>query len=309
MQTFVVNKDSQGYRLDKFIKKHFPSIPLTTIYKMIRTKKIKVNKKKVDIAYKLIIDDNIDIFLPNFNTPEKEQNYSFKKAKDEFSIVYEDKNIICVNKPIGVVVQDDERKTFDTLNNRLLKYLFAKGEYDPDTNTTYIPSFVHRLDRNTPGLILAAKNVESSRILSDKIKKHEIEKYYLCKVYGLMQTRHGTLVDYLTKDSKNNIVKVSNKPLNQNSKQIITEYKVLSNDKNTSLLEIHLITGKTHQIRAHMNFINHPLVGEKKYTNVTSIDNVYQNLIAYKIIFNFQTNAGILQYLNKKEISIKPKFS
>jgi len=307
MQTFVINKDSQGYRLDKYIKKHYPTLPLTAIYKMIRTKKIKVNKKKVDIAYKLIIGDNIDIFLPNPNTSTKMENYAFKKAKDEFSIVYEDKNIICINKPIGVVVQDDDSKTVDTLNNRLLKYLFDKGEYIPDTNTTYIPSFVHRLDRNTSGLILASKNLESSRILSDKIKKHEIEKYYLCRVYGLMETKQGTLVDYLTKDSKNNLVKVSSNPLNQNSKKIITEYKVLSHDKNTSLLEIHLVTGKTHQIRAHMNFINHPLVGEKKYTNIYSTNKEHQNLIAYKIIFNFQSNAGVLQYLNKKELVIKIK--
>jgi 23S rRNA pseudouridine955/2504/2580 synthase len=186
----------------------------------------------------------------------------------------------------------------------LLHYLYFKKEWDYEKETSFSPSFVHRLDRNTKGLIIAAKNVESSRILSEKIKTREIEKYYICKVYGIIDPKEGVLQDYWTKKT-DNFVTITKKPINEYSKNIITKYKVLKHRNNISLVEIHLITGRTHQIRAHLNFINHPLVGEKKYTNIINEDKgKFQFLISYKIFFNFKTNAGILQYLEKKTFSI-----
>jgi 23S rRNA pseudouridine955/2504/2580 synthase len=169
---------------------------------------------------------------------------------------------------------------------------------------------VHRLDRNTQGLIIGAKNVIAARVLSQKIKDHEIDKYYLAHVYGIIDPKNGTLHDYLTKDTrkdiKGNFVKITKKPISKDSKEIVTEYKTLSYDKTTSVIEIHLITGKTHQIRAHMNYIKHPLVGERKYTTdlYEKNDDIYQSLISYKIIFNFKTDALSLNYLKNKTISL-----
>jgi 23S rRNA pseudouridine955/2504/2580 synthase len=192
------------------------------------------------------------------------------------------------------------------LCNRLLKYLYRKKEWDPTKETNFVPSFVHRLDRNTAGLIIAAKNIESSRVLSEKIKNREIEKYYLCHIYGILTPKEGVLHAYSTESIASNIVKITNKPISDNSKEIITEYKTISHDKEKSLIEVHLITGRKHQIRAHFNFIGHPLVGEKKYTkqDVNHAKKTYQDLISKKIVFNFKSNNNILAYLNQKIIKI-----
>jgi 23S rRNA pseudouridine955/2504/2580 synthase len=166
---------------------------------------------------------------------------------------------------------------------------------------------VHRIDRNTGGLVLAAKNAESLRVLNEKIKYHEIDKYYLCRVHGIVKPKNGILQDYLTRNLKTKIVKITSKPINDNSQSIITEYRTISYSKDTSLLQIKLITGKTHQIRAHMAFINHPLVGEQKYTTKTySKANLYshQVLMATKIVFNFRNDAGVLNYLNHKKFEL-----
>jgi 23S rRNA pseudouridine955/2504/2580 synthase len=155
-------------------------------------------------------------------------------------------------------------------------------------------------------LIVGAKNVVSSRILSEKIKDREIEKYYLAKIHGIITPKQAVLTAYLT-EQEHNTVKISKKPLSNESKQIVTEYKTISHDENTSIIEVHLITGRKHQIRAHMNFINHPLVGERKYTNefAKKDSKSYQYLISYKIVFNFKQNSGTLSYLKNKEIVLK----
>jgi 23S rRNA pseudouridine955/2504/2580 synthase len=166
---------------------------------------------------------------------------------------------------------------------------------------------VHRLDRNTGGLVITAKNAESLKILNQKIKDREIDKYYLCQVYGIIDPKQGTLHDYLTRNTKTKIVTVTKKPISDISEQIITEYKTLNHVNNISTLEIKLITGKTHQIRAHMAFIGHPLVGEKKYTTATfSKLNVgqFQSLIANRLVFSFKSDTGILNYLKNKSFKI-----
>ncbi|MDR0752751.1 MAG: RluA family pseudouridine synthase [Mycoplasmataceae bacterium] len=304
MKIFIIEENDKGQRLDRFLKKALPKLNSSSIYKYLRTKKIKVNKQKKDINYKVELNDKIEVYLNDEVTQNDISKTDFLHAKNSLDIVYEDKNIIIANKPIGVTVQDDNSKNPDTLNNRLLHYLYFKKEWDYEKETSFSPSFVHRLDRNTKGLIIAAKNVESSRILSEKIKTREIEKYYICKVYGIIDPKEGVLQDYWTKKT-DNFVTITKKPINEYSKNIITKYKVLKHRNNISLVEIHLITGRTHQIRAHLNFINHPLVGEKKYTNIINEDKgKFQFLISYKIFFNFKTNAGILQYLEKKTFSI-----
>jgi 23S rRNA pseudouridine955/2504/2580 synthase len=165
--------------------------------------------------------------------------------------------------------------------------LYNKKEFDYKKENSFVPALINRLDRNTSGLVIAAKNSSSLNILNQKMHNHEINKYYLCIVHGYFDKKQGVLEDYLTKDAKNNFVKVTKKPINSSSVKIITQYSVLKSFQNKSLLEIKLITGKTHQIRAHMNFIGHPLVGEQKYKDsTTSNDEIKaQCLISYKVVF------------------------
>jgi 23S rRNA pseudouridine955/2504/2580 synthase len=305
METFKINKNDANQRIDKFIRKAFPKLSLPAIFKYIRTKRIKVNNKKVEINYKVLLNDEVSVYINDEFLTKEPNTMDFLLAKNDLKVVYEDENIIVVDKPIGIVVQDDNTKNPDTLCNRLLHYLYDKKLWDPSIETSFVPSFVHRLDRNTSGLIIAAKNVESSRILSEKIKNREIEKFYIAHIHGIITPKTGVLHAYLTEKNNDNIVTVTNKPISSTSKEIITEYTTLSHDKNTSFIEVHLVTGRKHQIRAHMNHIGHPLVGEKKYITenfAKTQKNTFQELVSDKIIFNFSSNAGILNYLNKKII-------
>ncbi len=309
MKAVLINKNDANQRVDNFLKKSFPKLSLTQIYKYLRIKRIKVNGKKVDNKYQLKLNDKIELYVNDeFLTQDAKED--FLLAKKPIDVVYEDQNILLVNKPVGLVVHDDETKTPDTLINRIKNYLIKKGEWDYKNEHSFSPSLVNRIDRNTTGLVLAAKNAESLRILNEKLKNHEIQKTYLARVNGIIDPKQGTLRHYLTKNPKTKMVRVTKKPVTNESKQIITEYKTISHDKQTSLLEINLITGKTHQIRAHFAFIGHPLVGERKYTNESILNkqkNKYQQLCAYKIKFAFSTNSGILNYLANKEFKIPYK--
>jgi 23S rRNA pseudouridine955/2504/2580 synthase len=308
MRTVVINRNDSDQRIDNFLRKTFPKLTRNLIYRYLRTKRIKVNDIKVLPSYRLQHNDQLTVYINNELLSKNESTKDFLLAPTKLNIVYEDENILIVNKPVGLVVHSDESKKADTLINRIQHYLFKNGKWNYLNENSFIPSLVHRLDRNTSGLIITAKNAPSLRILSEKIKTHEIDKYYLCRVYGIIDPKKGMLSDYLTRNLDKKIVKVTQKPINSNSQQIITEYRTISHDKNTSLIEIKLITGKTHQIRAHMAFINHPLVGEQKYTTPKySKMNVkqHQQLMAYKIVFNFKKDAGILNYLNHKIFEIK----
>lgn len=309
MKTIKANLNDANQRIDNFIKKAFPKLSLPLIYKYLRTKRIKVNNKKVSNNYQLKPNDIIDLYI-NDEFLSKDTKNDFLLTNKSIDVVYEDKNILLVNKPVGLVVHEDETNNVDTLINRIKNYLVKKNEWDYKNEHSFSPSLVNRIDRNTTGIVLAAKNAESLRILNEKLKNHEIKKTYLARVHGIIDPKNGVLKNYLTKDSKNKIVKVTKKPISNESKQIITEYKTISHDKLTSLLEINLITGKTHQIRAHFAYIGHPLLGEKKYTNkvVKQFDKCkYQQLCAYKIKFNFTSDAGILNYLTNKEFKISYK--
>lgn len=305
MKSLVVNKNDANQRIDNFIKKVYPKLSLTQIYKYLRIKRIKVNNKKVPINYQLQLKDKIDLYI-NDELLSSNNKKDFLLTNKPIEIVYEDDNILLVNKPIGLVVHEDETNNPDTLLNRIKNHLIKKGEWDYQNENSFAPSLVNRIDRNTTGIVIAAKNAESLRILNEKIKNHEIKKTYYARVWGIIDPKQGKLTGFLTKNSKTKMVKISKKPISKDSKQIITKYKTISHDKETSFLEIELITGKTHQIRAHMAFIGHPLVGEQKYSN-DSVKKTkgYQHLCAYKIKFCFKTNASILNYLNNKEFKLK----
>ncbi len=306
MKEFIINSNDANQRLDKFIQKSVPRLPQSMMYKAIRNKRIKINGKRAEISTRLQTGDVVQMYINDefFDTTVETE---FMAAPAVLDIVYEDENIILIDKKNGLVVHEDNENTVDTLINRLKHYLYDKGEYKPDEENSFAPSLCNRLDRNTGGIVIAAKNAESLRILNQKIKDRELEKYYLCITVGVPPKKKDTITAYLEKNSDDNTVKVTDRKTDKN-KTIITTYKVLKTKENLALLEIKLDTGRTHQIRAHMAHIGCPLLGDGKY-GINKVNKEYkiktQALYSYKLKFTFETDSGCLEYLNGKEFEVK----
>lgn len=308
MREIVIGKNDANQRLDKFLTKRFKNMPKSLMYKYIRTKYIKVNNKKCEISTQLHEGDVLKLFIKDefFEDDTPAESYDFLKAPTKLDIIYEDSNILLLNKKPGVIVHPDEKYHFDSLISRVLHYLYDKGEYNPKDDKAFAPALVNRIDRNTGGIVIAAKNADSLRALNAKMKTRELTKLYLCMVQGTVKRKEGLLGGYLEKDEKKNKVAILKKPT-PNSKPVKTKYTVLSNIKGNSLLEVDLLTGRTHQIRAHMASIGHPLMGDTKYGYKRKGDNdfyKYQALYAYKITFNFTTDGGCIEYLNHKSFEV-----
>lgn len=307
MKSFIINKNDAGQRLDKFITKSVPLLPQTLLYKYVRIKRIKVNGKRGEISTRLNVGDVVDMYINDEFFEKSPEKYDFLKASKNIDIVYEDDNIILCDKKAGLLCHPDDHEYVDTLINRIKRYLYEKGEYNPAEESSFTPALVNRIDRNTGGIVITAKNAESLRILNQKMKDRELHKYYLCIVHGVLEQKSDTLSGYLVKDESKNKVSVSNKKT-ENSKEIRTKYNVLDTDGNLSLVEVELLTGRTHQIRAHFASIGHPLLGDGKYgTNAQNKKYGYkkQFLYSYKLVFDFTTEAGILEYLNHREFEVE----
>lgn len=295
MKSITVSSKDSGTRLDRLIAKTFDNMPKSLMFKEIRKKNIKVNKKRCTADQRLKAGDIVELYLNDDALHIKEKHYDFINASGGLDIIYEDENIIIINKKAGVLCHPDNREYTDNIVARMKKYLYEKNEWNPE-DSAFTPALANRIDRNTGGIIIGAKNAQVLKALNEKIKNREIEKYYLAVVHGKMPEEDDTLTAFLTKNEKKNMVSVYDNQI-KGSKKIVTKYTVLDYRDGASLLEIGLLTGRTHQIRAHLAHIGHPLFGDGKYGSEHG--RYRQALYSYKIHFNFKTQC-CLDYLNGK---------
>lgn len=317
MREFTINSNDAGQRLDKFVLKAVKGMPVSLMYKAIRLKKIKVNRKRAEQKQILAVGDTVQMFLSEDLFADKITENELMQVKTDLNIVYEDSNILICDKAPGVLVHSgdgDGKKSGDgdtgdrsTLVFHIQAYLAQKGDYDPSAENSFAPALCNRIDRNTGGMVIAAKNAQALRDVNERIKNNKITKKYLCAVHGKLPRKADTLSDFLVKDSKNNKVKVIKNPT-RDSKEIITKYSVLSYnaEKNLSLVEVELVTGRTHQIRAHMASIGNPLLGDGKYGfNESDRRAGYKHQALYSYRLEFPGAEDSLSYLNGKVIKVK----
>ena len=303
MKELIIAYNDAGQRLDKFLAKAVPLLPKSLVYKSIRTKRIKLNGKRCDFGTKLSEGDLLQLYISDIFFSDRVN--SFLAAPPDVSIVYEDVNIILADKPPGLLVHEDNDGETDTLIHRIQHYLFQKGEYIPNEEHSFAPALCNRIDRNTSGIVVAAKNFASLQILGEKIKQREIAKLYLCLVYGVPTSKSALLKGWHLKDSATNTVSIFSRPL-PGGKTALTRYRVLRENGECALLEVELLTGRTHQIRAHLASIGHPLLGDTKYGHKEIKAQGYktQALCSYKIKFDFTSSAGHLDYLKGKSFEL-----
>lgn len=307
MKELPIGKNDAGQRLDRFLAKSVPLLPASLMQKYIRLKRIKLNGKRAARDTHLCEGDTLQLYINDeFFEKPREDNAYLRVSSPKISIVYEDENILLADKKPGQSVHPHDGEEYGrTLIDHIQAYLYAKGEWHPREEHAFAPALCNRIDRNTGGIVIAAKNAEALRILNQKIKDRELEKRYLCIVHGTPKPAEGTLKGYLFKDALKNRVYVTQQP-QKGSKTCATRYKTLKTKDGLSLVECELITGRTHQIRAQMAAAGWPLLGDGKYGKLDKrYDRTYQALYSYKLSFRFTSDAGILSYLDGKSFQVQ----
>ena len=307
MKAFTITKNDAGQRLDRWLGKALPLLPAPLAQKYIRLKRVKVNGKGSQRDYRLQVGDLLELYINDefFDRPT-EDNAFLSVFTPQLDIVYEDENIIVCNKRPGLLCHPDEHEYVSTLITHIQAYLYQKREWSPRWENAFTPALCNRIDRNTGGLVIAAKTAEALRILNDKIRDREISKYYLAAIVGRMTPPSGELKNFLLKDEGKKQVSVYNKPV-PGGKSAVTRYRTLQVKGGYSLVECELLTGRTHQIRAQFAAAGHPLVGDGKYgrrEENRKVERKGQALWSYKLVFDFPTDAGALEYLKGKTLEV-----
>ena len=308
MKEFVINNSENGLTLEKYVFKVLKTAPMSFVYKLFRKKDVKVNGHHQDKKYRLNTDDIVAIYITDQQFAEFEKDKALNPnltIKDW--IVYEDENVLFVNKPRGLLVQKSSPND-ESLDQLVVEYLMATNQYDPNKEKGFVPGPAHRLDRNTSGLVAFGKNHDSLNLLFKLFKNHDlINKHYLALVVGQIEKEKDTIDAPLLKDEENNTVRVA-----RSGKTAKTVYKVLKRYEDYTLLDVTLLTGRTHQIRVHMAYINHPIVGDSKYGDFEANKLFKQKygfssqfLHAYKMGFGDLKEP--LTKLSRKEFTAEPR--
>ena len=307
MKEFTIGKNDAGQRLDRWLGKAVPLLPAALAQKYIRLKRVKVGGKGSQRDYRLREGDVLQLYINDefFDAP-REDNAFLSVFQPVLDIVYEDENLIVCSKRPGLLCHPDQGEYVNTLITHIQAYLYQKKEWSPRWENAFAPALCHRIDRNTGGLVIAAKNAEALRIMNDKIRDREISKYYLAAVVGKMTPPSGELRGFLLKDEAKKQVSVYQKPV-PGGKSAVTRYRTLEVKGGLSLVECELLTGRTHQIRAQFAHAGHPLAGDGKYgrrEDNKRLERKYQALWSYKLVFDFPTDAGALNYLKGKALEV-----
>ena len=307
MKEFTIGTNDAGQRLDRFLSKAVPLLPASLAQKYIRIKRIKLNGGRADRDTRLKAGDVLQLYINDefFDKP-REDNAFLTVATPKLNIVYEDEHILLADKRPGLAVHPHDGAEYGrTLIDHIQAYLYQKREWRPREENAFTPALCNRIDRNTGGIVIAAKTAEALRVLNQKIKDRELDKRYLAIVEGTPKPAKGSLKGYLFKDAKKNRVFVSHTP-QPGSKSCQTNYVTLASKNGLSLVECELITGRTHQIRAQFAHAGHPLLGDGKYGKLDKrYDRTYQALYSYQLTFQFTTDAGALEYLNGKSFRVE----
>ena len=304
MRSFTIGKNDAGQRLDRFLAKAVPLLPASLAQKYVRIKRIKVNGARAQRDQRLNEGDLVECYVNDefFDVPD-ENNVYLTITSPKVNIVYEDENLVLLDKPAGMLCHAGDGGGGTTLIDHLLAYLYQKREWSPREENAFTPALCNRIDRNTCGLVIAAKNAEALRILNDKIRGREIAKFYLCVCLGRPEPPNGRIECILRKDERENKMRVYHHAV-PDGRSAVTLYQTLLTRNGLSLVEAELLTGRTHQIRASFADIGHPLLGDGKYG--VGVENrkrgeTAQLLCSYRLRFDFPTNAGILEYLKGRE--------
>ena len=308
MRELTIGKNDAGQRLDRFVAKSLPLLPSALLQKYIRLKRIKCNGARAQRDQRLRDGDVLQLYINDefFDKP-REDNMFLTLFKPSLTIVYEDENLMLLDKRPGLVVHADETEKVNTLINHIQAYLYQKREWNPKWENAFTPALCNRIDRNTGGIVIAAKNAETLRIINEKIRGREMDKRYLCITVGAPQPPRGRVEVFLVKDEKKKEVSVRAKPV-PGGKTAITTYETLERRGELALVEVGLETGRTHQIRATFAHMGCPLLGDGKYGR-GDVNRRYgetrQALYSYKLTFDFPTDAGILNYLRGRSFQVE----